>query len=253
MKLQNKLGIFAASIVGIIGVGILSMYYFAPTEGIKVFKSADRTNWPLMIDSGTIYCQWKELIPSSDYRHAKRPLVLFEFEQGIYGVNGAASGTGGYPPIERIMVEKRLWQYGASAVVNEWIQAGIELCNGNKVEAQYTIRSANAKAAKPLPKGVDVELRTDTISTNRRSIFLQTIKCEDRAIEESFKGHQERLHELIRSGRKKEALELNRQRIKKESQLMATCKSRLREQVGLSVDEHRKIMAEGLSRGWPTE
>lgn len=237
-------------------IDILGTIWWSQSTSPKSFsvsKPAGNTSWPLTVDSGTIYCRWKELIRDSDYRHAKRPLVLFDAGGSVYGVNGAASGVGGYTPIERIMVEKRLWQYGASAVIGEWIQAGLALCDGNNAKAQEAMERANAKAAKPLPKQVEVIPKKDTASVNKRRIFVETVRCEDRAIEESFKGHNERFDKLIRSGRRQEAIELNKQRLEKENQLMASCKSVLREREGLSVELHKKIVMEGISRGWATE
>ena len=242
-----------ASLVGIVCFAILWIFQSTSTKSIEVFEPAGNNRWPLTVTSGTIYCRWKVLIPESNHPHAKRPLVLFKSKRGIYGVNGAASGVGGYPPIKQIMVEKRIWRFGAPTIISEWIQAGLALCDGDSDKAREAINRAHAKAAEPLPKGFETILRTDTVSANKRRIFIETVRCEDRAIEESFKRHQKRYDELVLSGRKDETYELNRQRLKKESELMASCKSALRHRERLSIEDHKEIMSEGISRGWPLD
>ena len=222
-------------------------------KGLEVFKPEGNTKWPLIVDSGRIYCEWKVMIPGSNYRHAKRPLVLFESRQGVYGVNGAAVGAGGYPPLKNIMVDERVLRAAGTGVVSEWIQAGVALCDGDSVKAREAIRRARAKATELLPEGFEMTLSTDTVSAHRRRIFLETVRCEDYAIEESFKGYPERFDRLIDSGRRDEANELSRQRLKKEDELTASCKAGLREREGLTIEEHNQIVSEGIDRYWPTD
>ena len=253
MRLQMKQGLIAVSVLMIVCLGTLWIFQSTSVEEIKVFKPAGNTKWPLTVDSGTIYCQWKEFIPGSNYRHSKRPLVLFKYKRSVYGVNGAASGVGGYPPIRRIMVAKRLWRYGATTVISEWIQAGLALCDGNGVKAQEAIERANANAAEPLPKGIDITLKTDNVSTNKRRIFLETVRCEDRAMQDSRSAYLKRIDELVRSGRRQEIQELSKQRLKKEDELMTSCKSALRKRERISAEDHKNIMSEGISRGWPLD
>ena len=165
-------------LVTIFGIGWLAFlwYTFESEEGLRVFKTGEDTKWPLTVDSGLISCQWKEFCPGCGKAWTNRPLVLFESQMGVYGVNGAASGVGGSPSIENIMVDKRFWQHGASSVVSEWIQSGLALCDGDGPKAREAIERAQAKAAEPLPPGVETVLSTDPASVNKRRIFLETVR-----------------------------------------------------------------------------
>lgn len=261
MTAQVKKLLITVTIFGIGGLVFFWTYPFEAEEGLKVSRPEGATKWPLTVNSGSIHCQWKELVPESNYRHAKRPMVLFESQpnssrsrsrKSVYGVNGAAIGVGGYPSIKNIMVDKRFWPLGASSVVSEWIQAGLALCDGDGPKAREAIERAKTKATEPFPPGVNPVLSTDTETVDKRRIFLETVRCEDRAIEESFRGHWN-VDELIFSGRRDEAIKLTRQRLKKEDEIMASCKSALREREGLSIEEHIQIVSEGLSRWWPTD
>ena len=243
----------AASMLALLSMFVVACSGGTEAEGFRVLKPPGDTKWPLTLESGRIVCHRKVLIPDSSYRHASRPLVLFKSEAGIYGVNGAASGVGGYPSIETVMVDKRLWLAGASEVVAQWIDAGLALCEGDRAKARNAIERARVIASQPLPTGVETVLSTDPKALYKRGIFLQTFQCEDRALEESLRGHWSRYDELMSLGRRDEAWELDERRLEKYDDLMASCKEALREREGLTVDQHRQILSEGLARRWPTE
>ena len=224
------------------------------SESFRVFNTGENTTWPLATaSSGFISCHWKEFCPGCGKAWTNRPLVLFETQSGlVYGVNGAAMGAGGYSSIETIMVDKRFWPLGPTAVIAEWIKAGLALCDGNGTKALAAISRANTLAAEPLPTGVDTVLSTEPALVNKRRIFFETARCEDQAAVESYKGFDERFDALLFSGRRDEAFALNDQRIKKEDALQAACKKALRQREGLSVEDHNRIVEEGLTKHWPT-
>ena len=211
-------------------------------DSMKVFRpeGSARVKWPLTVDSGTLRCEWK----------GNRPLVLFESEEGVHGVNGAASGFGGYPPLRNIMVDQRLWPL-VNPVVGEWIQAGLALCDDDDDEAKKRIGMANSLAAEPLPPGVERTLSTKPESVNRRRIFFEAVRCEDIAMRTTNKEYDSQVERLVDSGRRVEAQQLTREKFEKMDERTAACKEKLRQQQELSSSEFRQIVREGLSKHWP--
>lgn len=203
-------------------------------------EGSARVRWPLTVDSGIIRCEWKE----------NRPLVLFESEGEAHGVNGAAFGFGGYPPMRNIMVDQRLWPL-VNPVVREWIQAGLALCDGDDEEAKKRIGMASSLAAEPLPPGVDRTLSTKPNSANRRRIFFEAVRCEDIATNTTNREHDSQVERLVDLGKRVEAQRLTREKFEKMDERTAACKEKLRQQQGLSSSEFRQIIREGLSNHWP--
>lgn len=226
---------------------VVSLFFATATltsceQPYRVYRpEGERVRWPLTVDSGTIRCE----------RPLSRPLVLFESEDRVYGVNGAAIGSAGYPSIRNIMVHRRLWGL-VSPVAHEWVRAGIALCDGDEEEAKRRIRMANSLAAKPLPPGVERTLSVDPESVNKRRIFFESVMCEDIAMRTTNEAYYSRVDKLLKEGRRLEARRLNGEKFEKMDEEMMACKGKLREQEGLSASELTQIEYEGLAKYWPT-
>lgn len=111
-----------------------------------------------------------------------RPMVLFESDSDVYGLNGAASGVGGYVPIRRIS-DENVMRFNGPFIIGEWIKAGLSLCNGDRDSALIAIDRAYTLIAEPFPiYPLETELTPEEL-LRRQRIFRGKVACEDRAYE----------------------------------------------------------------------
>ena len=194
------------------------------SESMRVFKSEKSryVKWPLKVDSGSIECEWK-FFPAG----RKRPLVLFRTSTGkVYGINGAASGVGGYQSIDTIIADKRTLTFGSASVLHGWIQVGLALCDGNTTKARMALSRANAEAEEELPSWWPSATKNPKKLRHQQRIFIELVKCEDLAYEKMSPG-----------GPYPEAIEIE-------------CKEKLRKHEKLSQDEIDQIARQGIREMW---
>ena len=157
------------------------------SRGVRVSGEAEKGRWPLQgINEGTILCQWHEFLPGSRDPMTRRPLVLFEAPSGrMYAVNGAAESAAekGFvtaAPINDITVERRLW-LEVGKVMDQWLDAGLALCEGDYAEAQRLAANANRMTLEPMSPGVEFDLSSADDEVRHRRIFFELVQCQDEA------------------------------------------------------------------------